>query len=1043
MLDTATKPIGLALNSTLLGQPAWIHILAGAAGYEQIAANQRPGAESITISAGQFAPSGGLPIVFGAGKADVSFQAGGGELLAIYPDAATLGAGLGAVADVGLNFPERSNTHFAMLRWPYDLHAAAAGAMALGAGANASFSGNAASSGLYALVREIADGPGLLDILTDLAASFRVPRQVRKLDDIAPGTWIIAEVNGSFDLSLTVTYGFDLSWIRQLSGGALRGDVALRILTGLEAQLGCRASGKYIIVLGRALDGPEARQIRLQLYQKRTNAWDDGVQAGVTLSPVQTLLSQDFDALLEGVLGIHGGQILKGFQEFEQWTNPSSPLFGPLANLSNDAASRIVRDVTGIPDLTVGFEEAKTRLANLFTLWNQLPRQAAALLWAKLPDQAQIQQIASFATLLSSLPAGGLESMLQAKLSKAGFLTTPAGMFLESIAAPGLPGVIGNAAALQRIQVLAGAASSLLNEGNLRGILERLQAEITKKLNIQQIEQALNAADLDKMDIWLEKRLEAFLGDHEPLTLAKLQRLREQLNTIAGLKDKLYAKALEALQKQYTFALTASCQSAPSADALVDLIFDFAAAADGAERLLALAMNGRFDDVLLDAANMGVLIQQGVLTHGIRRETSLEIALPFHDTTRVHVTDALAAMNAVDEAGGRLILYSGSFRDLVEVRNEWQSTLSIGLMAGETLAPGVVIHNPPAATYSYSLPIAMRQLTRARLKQRMAAELENYFPNVFGERESLDRWLDGVIGPGNNRIGNALLSLDVSLPPEYVLAWLNAPPDGAAQQYKILSVMLQRKFREFLLQQCFGDIERYEDVGEGSPVFTLLAFASAPCVTSLAPDSGNAIYWDYEDETYRRGVLAHKATVDVLLGRLGQVRELLDEAGRYELAAYYAGDQVSRIIASATRSREIASLFAAEARIIESARSAGLAVAGFQASAFRNPAEARKALATFGMKVVIAFHGDLENYATGDMLLPLGTLLFAEAARAFDPALAPSNVQAMFSLATINGEPFPPAGFPQVTAVPPGSVLFESRFVNVGTVTAPVATDSR
>jgi len=785
---------------------------------------------------------------------------------AIYPDARSLTAALGAGADFDLDFP---NSQYAMLRWPYDLHATPAGAIALGAGGTASLAGNVTGHGFCALVRQIPNGAVVADMIAGLAASVRMPREVRKLDDIAPGAWIIAEVSGSFQLTLNVTYGYDLSWIRQVAGGALKGDIGLRVLTGLEAQLGCAANGEYVIAISRGSVGPEQQQIRVQLYQSRDGEWSAGMSsARITLTPVQTLSPQNFDELLKGVLGIQASQILNDLQQVEQWAS---------AGLTGD----------------------KTQLATL-------------------------------------------------------------------------------------------------------------EAEINQRLNLQQIQDALNAQDLSKLDPWMINRLEAFLGDDTPLTLKELEQLAQQLNKIAALKDTLYAKALQALQKQYAFALTANCQNSDSVTALIDLVFDFAANAGGAERGLALAIDGRFDEILLDTTNTGVLLNQGVLTHGIRRQSSVELALPFHDSTRSHVSNALATLNAVDQTGGRLIVYNGSYSDLVEVTNEWQSAVCISVAAGACLAPGVTIHNSPAPTYSYSLSAAVKQLTRGGLTQRFSAELEDYFPNT-----PIDEWLDALIGAGNTAIGDALVSLDVSLPPAYVLAWMKAPLDQNAPQYKTMSERLRCKFRAFLLEQYFAEAARYEDVADGSPVFTLLVFAS------------------------------DMSTADALLGLLGNIRETLDEASRGDLAGYYADDQASRIIASAASSPATALLYEGEAQIVESAKNAGLAMARFQASKFRNPAEALKQLAGFGAKVTSAFHGALETYATGDALLPLGTLLFAEAARAFDPTLASGTANAMFSLQVVKCSPFPPAGFPQMNAIAPADVLLESRFVNVPAVSAPGATNSR
>lgn len=1041
----------LKLNPIVLNQPVSLEIRDTALAYNQIVANRSPGAADVVLNQAELTLSGGAPVIFPAGQSQVKFAAHAAELLAVYPDVTALQAALTENDDLrqqlgpALAFPARPNTHYALLRCGYDIGAAASGSMALGAGTSVRFSSDAARQGLYAVVREIPDGPGILDILTDVVRSWRVPRQVRTLDNLEPGTWIIAEANGGVNGKVAAICGYDLTWVRRAAAGALKGDIGLPVGAGLEAQLGFTAAGKYAVVLSRGLSGSEQQQIRLQVYKLRVRGWDVGFHAGATVAPNWNFLPPDVTGLVKGILGIHGAQILEGLQQVEQWTNPNSPLFGPLVNLGNETASRIIRNITGIADLNTGFAEAKGRLQNLLALWSGLPRQTAALLWSKLPDPVQTQQIAGFAGRIANLAPTYLDALLQAELSKAGFLSTPAGPFLETIAEPGILAILGNAPALQRVADVAGAVWNILGNGSNQGLLQRLQAEIDQRLDISQIERAVSSGDLTRLDPWMEKRLEAFLDDHAPVTLEKLQKLREQLHKILTLKDSLYAKALDALHRQYNFSLTESYQNATTTTALVDLAFDFNEDAAGAEAALTLALDGQFDQLLAGPENSGFTVNKGVLTHGIRRQSRVMLVLPYYDSAQVHVMDALASMNAVDQADGRMILYNGQFSDLVEVKNQSQSTLSMGLIAARKLGTGVVVHQQPQAAYSYTLPLAAKQLTRTHLKTWLTPELEEYFPNVFGDtaapKGTLDQWIDDLIGAGQDRFGNALLSLEASLPPEYVLAWLKAPLKKEAQQYKIMSVMLQSKFREFLLRQYFGDVDRYAEVGDRSPAFDLLAFASVPRVTKVAhdpnsqsvlfpPNTGNDLYWDYQDASLRRGMLGHPATIDVLRERLGSARASLAAAGRNDLLGYYADSQTGRIIASAQGSASISFLFLAEARMVESARSAGLSLAQFQTSEFSDPAAARKALANFGAAVTSTFNGNLKTYATGTMLLPLGTFLFAQAARAFDAALATARAHALFSLLVVKSATFPPAGFPRNPPPAASDVVLRASFTS-------------
>ena len=900
--DTAPNTTELKLNPTVLKQPASIDIVQ----------TTTPGEYEIKLQAG-------LPIVFQTAQGQMSFSADADSKLAIYPDVKSLQSALAQSVDfpkqVAVDTLSKPNARFALLRWSYDASANATGSIALAPGASAGLSSDGGRKALFALVREVPSGPAPIDTLADLIQSWRMPRQIRTPDDIRPGTWLIAETNASFNLTASAKYGYDMTWVRQMTTGVLKGDIGLRLQAGLEAQVGFHASGQYALILSRT-DQP---QIRLQLYRLATCGWGASLQGGVTIAPNENYLPPSPDDLIKGMLGIHPTQILQGLCEVEQWIQPDQPLFGPLANLDPKVAADIVRAITSVADLTTGFEVAK-------------------------------------AVLRSIVPACPLDPVL---------------------------------------------------------------AEINRRLDLNQLAQAVQSGDLSKVDPWLAGRLQEFLGNTQP-NLQSLKDLSLQLQKLASLKDALYSKSLAALKRQYEFAFTASYQSASTDTALVDLTFDFSKDAKTAAQALATALDGQFDR-LFESQNGCLTINQGVLTRGIQRQSSVELALPFVDNTEIHITNALASMNVVDQADGRVVVYNCTGTDLLEVKNQLQSSLSIGLVAPNN--SGIIAHNQSSAACSYKLPMAIKQLTRAGLQARFTPELQEYFPQLNGK---LDQWIDTLIGSGSDRIGDTLLTLEVSLPPEYVTAWLKAPPAKNGPIYKSMSLSLQSKFREFLLRQYFASSDRYGDVAEGSPVFDLLVFASTPCM-SAPPHSGD-IYWNYEDDNFRRAMLSHPATITKLHERLDGIRTILSADRRQDLLSYYSDNQGPWMIASAQASAAMEFLFRTEARMIEQARSTALSLAEFQTTKASSAVAARKALADFGMQAATAFNSDLKTYATGLTLLPLGSLLFADAARVFDPALKPP-AQAMLSLVVAKNGPFPPANFPQHAPLNPRDILLESHLV--------------
>ena len=68
-----------------------------------------------------------------------------------------------------------------------------------------------------------------------VATSWMLPKQVSKLDDLEPGTWLIAEVDGSIGASLGIKYGYDFNWVHEAKLMGLSGDIGLKLKLGVEA----------------------------------------------------------------------------------------------------------------------------------------------------------------------------------------------------------------------------------------------------------------------------------------------------------------------------------------------------------------------------------------------------------------------------------------------------------------------------------------------------------------------------------------------------------------------------------------------------------------------------------------------------------------------------------------------------------------------------------------------------------------------------------------------------------------------------------------
>src|SRR5262245_48163656 len=195
-------------------------------------------------------------IVFASDRGNVGFSATASALagIGVYRSSASVLAALTFNAETqenltnGLTLPKTDAELFLLFRWGYDVSAAVKGALALGTGGAIRFGVKAGREAGYAIVRRFREGVNSRDALLATVQSWCLPRQVTRAADLDPGTWIIAEVNGSLQANIGVSLGQDFSWIRKTGLGTLSGDIGLRIQLGLDAALNLFASGKYAVV---------------------------------------------------------------------------------------------------------------------------------------------------------------------------------------------------------------------------------------------------------------------------------------------------------------------------------------------------------------------------------------------------------------------------------------------------------------------------------------------------------------------------------------------------------------------------------------------------------------------------------------------------------------------------------------------------------------------------------------------------------------------------------------------------------------------------
>ena len=693
----------------VLTSPVSVNIDGSAPSLADLATNAKPGLAPLVIAGDNISVSGGTDVNLGPAGSNVTFSAGQSAKIEILPTSATLANEATAGFELAsqllpvLSFPATNNQHYGLLVWGYNAAAALTGSVALSAGASVDFSAGGSAEGHFAVVRLIQDGPGCDDIVKDVIKSWRLPNQIKDVGDIPEGTWIIAEADGAANWSVSASYGYNFNWIKNVTAGTLTGDIGLMLQVGLAAHLSFQFSGKHAVVVSRGM-GAGASQLRVQFYRLRVRGWDAGFSAGVTVQGVDTLLPANFDDLIAGIFGVAGTKIVAALDDLDSWTDPTKPLFGPLIGVSEQYASNFIKSVTGF-DPNTQFAAIKAKLESFITDWNNLPQAVTKRIWSLIPDAdaSKLESIANLAGQISTAQESELADFITGKLKNVPFLNTDAGQWLESLASNDLFTALSSTGELSQIQKYAGLVSKILDGSEVQTLLTKLHDEISKRLDLTQLENIVDNASVDNLDQWLATKLQQFVGAHAPLVLQKLIDIRNQIHKFAAMRQTFYAKALEALGNKYTFSLSVDYQNTATTTAVLDAIFDFSADAADARNCLGMVLAGNFVPLMGDH-HPGVTLNKALVTHGVKRQTTVEFSMPYFSASETDVNNVLSTIQDIDHGQGRLLAVTDTNTiTIVRGRNKRDSALTAALSLTTAGSKGVVIHEPPTASCSYSL----------------------------------------------------------------------------------------------------------------------------------------------------------------------------------------------------------------------------------------------------------------------------------------------------------------------------------------------------
>jgi hypothetical protein len=932
--------------------------------------------------------STGAPIEFGRGSDKVSFTARAGVFagLGVYRNGDSLLRKLGERAEDfsldALEFDVDDQSLLGVLRWGFSAEGKANGALALRAVGTATLSMSGNKEGLFAVIRRLPVTMGARAVIQEIADSWMLPRQITSIDQVAPGTWLIAEVTGGFSVKLGAQLGYDFNWVREAKSGGLTGDIGLRLQMGINAAVGFSASGRCAVVVSRDSD---EKQLRLQFFRLKTRQFDLSMDASLGIEAIDTLLPGKIDDFISAVFDTHGQQILKDLKVVEKWTRPETKLSDLLAGAGIGGAEKLIAHLSGVtPDkLQEEFDAVHDHAVSFIRKWHELPHTASATILKLVEEKADLTEVRKVSNLLGTISGEQLRTLLDTQLSRIDFFHTPVGRLLESTADNHVLELLS--LPIHEVQGIGKRISALLDGSTSEETLQKFQAFVATQLHLNNILNVVTDTDFARLDPLLKRKLANFLGQ-DNIVVKDLENVRKSVNVLLEKREEYYEKALEALHRKYNFALNSAYQSTTSDEALLDATFDFSHDSASVSTFFQQAVQGQFDILLANQPSQ-VKLAAGKISHGVKRQTHVDVTLPFLDSSQSHLNDSLASVEAVPNSGGLLFKLKSS--DTVTASNQRKSTLSLvtSLSQSNPSAAGVRLHQD-SLEMNYTMLFARRNMKLKHVRAQIGPAAKTFFktklPNIPAFLEFLDRQSEDVLPNGPNVLGNGLISLQVSLSNAAASnaghAWLNLPKERTADVYVDLSNAIQLSLKRNIHDCVFSSPEAYTNAIASAQ--TVIAYCAVVPRAQKASGKTDFPYWDFVDRKERRIMLDKPQTLNRMKDLLARAGEVL--AGDSDAQFFRPEDAASILSSISADDSVLNSLFFSEAEVIKHAFEGGLQIAAMQND---TPSSAVKALETFGAKLTEAFNSNITSLL-GPGLQALGTRVFLDASRSLDPARA-------------------------------------------------------
>jgi len=1007
----------------------------------------------------------GRSAALGSGRAKAQFNGAlsTGGRVGIYASGAAAAEALGIDPDAvgGLALKNVRRHRYAVMDWGYE--GQLGGSLALSGGAAPRIEGDSHRLARFAVVSLLPHDTGARSILLDLLENWTLPTSICAATDLAPGTWIMAEVAGSIGVQVVAQSGFSIDRIRESSAHGLSGDLGLKVSAGIEATLGFRAAGRFLVVVSRESLDPDDSEVRVRVFKRARRGWQFAFNAGATFETVENgFLPESLDAFLGAIVGLDPNQVLDALRGLREWNDPAQVadhvlVLTPGEGSREAAVQAFFERLLPQSSTPLGFDAQRERIVGVLDKWFALHHEVATRLWSWIGHPQKIQRVRDVALSIRDTQGPDTTLAVRDVLERVGVEPDAGLAWIKAARGANTVAALLEPGAAPVLRAAAHALLEVLDEGVVQDTIVTMHTHVSKALPVQAVRDWTPEAGLESLDPWLRGRLAAFLDG--PLDTQAMKDLGTALAGLVAHSDALYAAAKQAVHREYNTSMQVAYASASEQTALIDVTIDTASAQG--RTLLAQAIAGRFDQVFAEPSphlRAGV----GELTHGTQQRLDVSISLPFFERSVKKLTHAVARLRVEAAGNGLIRLYSLASESVVDYDNATRSRLAVATLFSPK-GSAVRRWTTSGTSTSYEYTVAKEDLLRPRLEQILRPFVETYFsdtlaPSGISGATGLSAWLTDIDRTvetlernGSDNFGDVVLRLSVGIPPAYLGAWSAAKEGQGAAVYREMSVSLQRVMRRVLLSTLTADA-RFMNGGM-QRVAGLLAYGA------LRADWGAALYtdgsagwrlekrphWAWEETGLLEALVGQRETLERLRQSLATLHPALAVSGdvaqavlkrlipdRAESLLQVALDDIRSRNTGRGRWGTLQSLLYVEEQAIAGAIHAGQVSARFHRLKTGDPIKALEALAAFGTSLTSAFNAQLRGALWKPALPALSAELFMAAGRSFDPTLEerPHAVLELFVIAP--GAPFPPADLGALGTDQVEGVLLEQRLVALG-----------